>query len=233
MILEGLAPARLLRRYKRFLADVRLADGREVTVHCPNPGSMLGLADPGRLVWLRPSANPKAKLPYGWVLVEIDGGVVVGIEAILANRLVGETLAVRRISPLASYDAFRKEPKLVAGTRLDFALEGTGQPPCWLEVKSVTLSRRTGLAEFPDAVTARGKRHLDSLKKLRHEGHRAVLVFVAQRPDVERFSPAADIDPEYAAALGDAARSGVEVLAFSCLVSPTAIALDKPLPVDL
>jgi sugar fermentation stimulation protein A len=229
---EPLIPGRLQRRYKRFLSDVVLDDGTEVVAHCANPGSMLGLAQPGSRVWLSPAANPARKLRYSWELVEA-GGALVGINTGRANALVGEALEAGRVPELAGYDSRRREVRYGTNSRVDFLLERPGAPPCYLEVKSVTLRRGGTLAEFPDAVTARGTRHLAELGIVARQGSRAVLFFLVQRDDCERVAAAADIDPAYAAALGEAQTAGVEILCYKCNLSPTGIALDARLPLAL
>ncbi|GAB4357867.1 MAG: DNA/RNA nuclease SfsA [Kiloniellaceae bacterium] len=228
---------RLLRRYKRFLADVVLEGGpdagQEVVAHCANPGSMLGLAEPGAPVWLSPADNPARKLRYSWELVEAAGAsgtALVGINTGRANALVAEALAAGRVAELAGYPGLRREVRYGARSRVDFLLEGDGRPPCYLEVKSVTLRRAGDTAEFPDAVTARGARHLAELAAVAREGARAVLFFLVQRGDCARVAAAADIDPAYAAALKAAREQGVEVLCYNCNLSPEGIVLDSRLP---
>ena len=221
-----LIPGRLLRRYKRFLADVEM-EGRVETVHCANPGSMMGLAAPGARVWLSRRANPTRKLPLTWELVEARGSLV-GVNTAHANRLADEALALNRIPELAGYDLRRREVACGEASRIDFLLSGPGRPPCYVEVKSVTLSRGAA-AEFPDAVTARGARHLKELMALQREGARSVMLFLAQRGDCRQFEVAGDIDPAYGAALTAARAAGVEILAYGCRVSPEAIELADPL----
>jgi sugar fermentation stimulation protein A len=216
----------LVRRYKRFLADVEI-DGRIETAHCANPGSMLGLAPPGAPILLSASDNPKRKLRLTWELVKVAGALV-GINTAYANRLVEEAIRAGRIEALAGYAGFRREVPYGEGSRIDFLLSGAGRPPCYVEVKSVTLKRHEA-AEFPDSVTARGARHLRELSAMRSAGARAVMLFVAQRDDCGRLEVAADIDPAYAAALTRAREAGVEVLAYACRVSTTGIEIDRPL----
>jgi sugar fermentation stimulation protein A len=216
----------LIRRYKRFLADVEI-DGRFETAHCANPGSMLGLARPGAPILLSASDNPKRKLRLTWELVKVAGALV-GINTAYANRLVEEAIRAGRIEALAGYADFRREVPYGEGSRIDFMLSGPDRPPCYVEVKSVTLKRHEA-AEFPDSVTVRGARHLRELSAMRSLGARAVMLFVAQRDDCQRLEVAADIDPAYAAALTRARETGVEVLAYACRVSPTGIEIDRPL----
>ena len=229
---DPLLHGRLLRRYKRFLADVTLDDGSEVVAHCANPGSMMGLATPGAGVWLSPSTNPARKLKYSWELVEADSGLV-GIHTGRANALVAEALEGGRIRELAGYASRRAEVRYGSNSRVDFLLEspaGKPGPACYLEVKSVTLKRGGNLAEFPDAVTARGSKHLAELTEVVRGGERAVLLFLVQRNDCSAVAAAADIDPAYAAALDGALDEGVEVLCYGCSLDPSGISLDAALP---
>jgi sugar fermentation stimulation protein A len=217
-----LREARLLKRYKRFLADVEIG-GRYLTVHCPNPGSMMGLAEPGSRAWLSPKLG--TKLPYGWELVETKSSGVtalVGINTGRANAIVAEGLAAGKF-PGFPTAAVAREVKVSTASRLDFRLADKQGRPCWVEVKSVTLSRRAGIAEFPDAKTDRGSRHLAELAILALSGQRAVLLFLVQRSDCREVRIAADVDPTYAAAMTQARAQGVEIRAFSCEISPLGI----------
>lgn len=218
-----LVPATLIRRYKRFLADCRLDDGREVTAHCANPGSMLGLAEPGTRIWLEPNDDPKRKLRFGWRLVEHPGGHFTGVDTSVPNRALCAALAARAIPELAMYGDVRAEVKYGRASRVDFLLSGAGLPDAYVEIKSVTLSRRPGLAEFPDSVTARGTRHLAELAGMAAAGHRAVMLYLVQRTDCDRFALAADIDPAYAAGFADAQTRGVEKLVYGTRISPQEI----------
>ena len=233
---DPLFPATLLRRYKRFLADVELSDGSVTTVHVANPGAMTGLQTPGARVWLSRSADPKRKLPLSWELVEVDfgGGVeAVGVNTGRTNAIVAAALAAGAIPELAGYDSIRREVSYGDGafgkrSRIDFVLERAGHPLCYCEVKSVTLMRRPGLAEFPDSVTARGSRHLEELAAIAASGMRAVMLFVVQIGSANGLALARDIDPAYGRAFDHARRAGVEMLAYNCTVSPDGIALANP-----
>lgn len=218
----------LVRRYMRFLADVELDDGRIVKAHCPNTGSMMGLKDTGARVWLEGNNDPKKKLDWGWRLVELPDAFV-GIDTSAANRLVAESLAAG-IDGLDGYDVIRSEVKYREKSRVDFLLKGAGQPDCYLEVKSVTLSRQSGVAEFPDSVTARGAKHLGDLAAMVNQGHRAVLFFLVQRTDCNRVTLAADLDPTYAQAFVAAQAAGVEVMCFDCAISPDGITVAGRIP---
>lgn len=225
---DPLLPGRLRRRYKRFLADIRLESGEEVVAHCPNPGSMMGLAEPDMPVWLSPAHNPKRKLRYSWELVQAAGALV-GINTGRANGLVAEALAAGRIPELAGQDEIRREVPYGRNSRIDFLLSSPGSRPCYLEVKSVTLKRGGTAAEFPDSVTARGAKHLEELGQMAQAGDRAVLLFLVQRADCDHVTVAADIDPTYAAALDRALTRGVEFLCYACQVGSEAILLDRRL----
>lgn len=241
---DPLRRGRLVRRYKRFLADVTVDDAAPgtdptVTAHCANPGSMLGLAEPGSEVWLSPARDPGRKLRWTLELVRAPAtGALVGVNTSRPNRLVEEALDAGAIPELAGYARRRREVRYGERSRIDLLLEGDGRPPCYVEIKSVTLARRdrippgaTLAAEFPDSVTARGARHLGELAAMAAAGARAVLLYVVQRGDCARVAVAADIDPAYAAAFASAHDSGLECLAYACDVGPEAIAIAAPLPV--
>ena len=200
-------------------------------MHCPNPGSMLGLAEPGRPVWLSESRNPARKLALTWELTNL-GGPLVGINTNRANGLAAEAWSAGRLPELAGYESLRREVPYGHNSRIDFLLQAAGRPPCYLEVKSVTLSRRDGLAEFPDSVTQRGAKHLAELAAVAAEGARAVQLFLVQRGDCSRVALAADIDPAYAAAFRTARARGLEVLCYGCKVGVEAIELERSLPLD-
>jgi sugar fermentation stimulation protein A len=228
-----LIPATLRRRYKRFLADVVLPGGEEVTVHVANPGAMTGLAMPGLKVWLSKSDKPGRKLPYSWELVEVDlgGGVeMVGINTGHPNALAADAIAAGAIPELSGYAAVRREVRYGRNSRVDFLLQSPGRPDCYVEVKNVHLMRTSGLAEFPDSVTARGARHLDELAKAVASGARAVMLFLIQIGSARRFALARDIDPAYGAAFDRARGQGVEACAYRCALTCEGIEVAAPVP---
>ena len=222
-----LVPATLIRRYKRFLADCLLDDGREVTAHCANPGSMMGLAQPGTKIWLEPNDDPKKKLKFGWRLVDHENGHFTGVDTSVPNRALRAALEGRLIGGLGHYHTVRPEVRYGENSRIDFLLEGSGLT--YVEVKSVTLCRQTGLAEFPDSVTARGTKHLGELADMVGHGHRAVMLYLVQRTECDRFDLARDIDPTYAAAFSTAREAGVEVIVLGTRISPDGIEVAAPL----
>ncbi|NKD77717.1 DNA/RNA nuclease SfsA [Haematospirillum sp. H1815] len=228
----------LIKRYKRFMADITLADGSVVTAHTANSGSMSGCCTPGSEVWLSPADNPARKLKYTWEMIRVDGSLV-GVNTSHPNALAAEAIQAGQIPQLAGYETLRREVKYGRSSRIDILLESTTKPPCYVEVKNVTLFRDTGTggktALFPDAVTARGAKHLDELRAMVAAGNRAVMLYVIQREHdgLVRFSIADDIDPHYAAALQQATAAGVEVLCHTCTMTPSAIHLATPLPVAL
>jgi len=228
-----LIPGRLIKRYKRFLADIALDDGREVTAHCANPGAMLGLNMEGLRVWVEPNDDPKKKLKFGWRLVEFsDEGHWAGIDTSVPNRVVGEALAAQRVPDLADYGTVRPEVRYGTNSRIDFLLSQDGLPDVYVEVKNVHLSRTPGLAEFPDSVTKRGAKHLDEMSAMVAQGHRAVMLYCIQRTDCDRLSLAEDLDPGYCAAFERARDAGVEALAWTCSISPGAVNLDRPVRIN-
>jgi sugar fermentation stimulation protein A len=229
-----LIPATLVRRYKRFLADVTLPNGVETTVHIANPGAMTGLAAPGTKVWLSKSDNPKRKLLFSWELAEVDlgsGPELVGVNTAHPNPLVGAAITDGTIAELAGYASLRREVKYGRNSRVDFLLEDGGRPPCYVEVKNVHLMRSARLAEFPDAVTARGAKHLDELSAMVALGCRAVMVFLVQIGSAGRFALARDIDKNYGMAFDRARKAGVEAIAHRCVISETDIIVAGAVPV--
>jgi sugar fermentation stimulation protein A len=216
----------LVSRYKRFFADVVLDDGRAVTAHCPNPGAMLGVNQPGLGVWLSKSDDPKRKLAHTLELVEVGNGLV-GVNTLAPNRLVAEALAADTIPELTGYQTIRREVKYGEASRVDFLLTHPDRQPCWLEIKNCHLSRKPPLAEFPDCVAARSTKHLRELQAMVEAGDRAVVLFTVQRPDCDAFTACRDIDPRFAAALDDAADAGVEVLVYACAMATGRIGIDR------
>jgi sugar fermentation stimulation protein A len=230
-----LVPATLIRRYKRFLADVELADGSMITAHVANPGAMIGLQAPGARVWLSLSPSKTRKLPYSWELVEADfgnGPELVGVNTIHPNAIVAEALADGTIPELAFYASIRREVKYGEKSRVDFLLEHPDRPPCYVEVKNVHMMRQPGLAEFPDSVTARGARHLEELAAMAALGARAVLLFVVQIGSSQRVAVARDIDPAYGHAFDKAREAGVEALAYTCAIDHGGIVLAGKVPIE-
>ncbi len=227
-----LEPATLIRRYKRFLADIRLEeDGREVTAHCANPGSMMGLAEPGMRIWVEPNDDPKKRLKYGWRLVDHENGHFTGVDTSQPNRALRAALMAGEIPEFAAYQTVRPEQKYGENSRIDFLLQQDGLPDAYVEVKSVTLSRAKGMAEFPDSVTKRGTKHLGELAEMAKAGHRAVLFYLIQRTDCTAMTVATDIDRDYASAFLMARISGVEAIAYDCGITPEGISIRKPVPI--
>jgi sugar fermentation stimulation protein A len=224
----------LLQRYKRFLADVRLDSGELVTATCPNTGSMLGLTAPGTRVWLSISDSPTRKYRHTWEMLEVDlgkGTRLVGINTGHPNRLVADAVAASRIEPLAGYAKLRREVKYGRNSRIDILLEDERKGSCYVEIKNVHMMRRLGLAEFPDCVTARGVKHLAEMTDMVRAGHRAVMVFLAQRADATRLALADDLDPTYAAAFDAASAAGVEAIALRCRLSAEEVVVDRQIPI--
>ncbi|MCA1795109.1 MAG: DNA/RNA nuclease SfsA [Desulfotignum sp.] len=229
--LPPLLTGHLIKRYKRFLADVRLETGEIVTAHCPNSGSMLGCAVQGSRVWISKSDNPRRKLPYTWELIRTKQSMI-GINTLVPNRLVKTAIENRMITELAEYTAVRSEVTTSKGTRLDLALEDDKGGCCYVEIKNCTLVE-AGTAMFPDAVTVRGQKHLDELMDLVQAGHRGVIFYLIQRMDAVRFKPAAMIDPVYAAKLVQARDKGVEIISRDVVIDLDQIRLNHSVPVIL
>ncbi len=221
----------LVRRYKRFLADVQLDDGRLVTAHCPNPGAMTTCGDPGWRVLLSRSDNPRRKLAWTWE-ISYSGQTAILVNTARPNAVVAEAIAAGQIEPLRGYDHLKREASPGRG-RLDFVLESAGRPRCWVEVKSVTLRAADGRAAFPDAVTARGLRHLETLARRVRAGERAVQLYLVSRADVTGVRPADEIDPAYARGLRAAVSAGVEVLAYRGVVTPESVTVGERMEVLL
>ena len=238
---QPLAPARLIKRYKRFLADVELPDGSHMTLHCPNTGSMKNCLHPGYRVWYSNSENPKRKYPFTWEQAEIpvlfDGKeclTLAGLNTGRANKLVEELLVNDKVPQLAGYQSIRREVGYgEEKSRIDLLLQAQGLVDCYVEVKSVTFAMGNGLGLFPDAVTSRGTKHLRELTQKVCSGARAMLFFCVQHTGIDRVSVAKSIDPHYCDALEHALASGVEVVAWGARMSPEGISLERPLPFSL
>ena len=225
-----LVEGRLIRRYKRFLADIQLPDG-VVTAACPNTGSLMGCCDPGSRVWLSESDSATRKYRHTWELVEV-GRTMVGINTGLPNRLVAEAIAAGVIRELSGYTSVRREVAFgEEGSRVDLVLEGEGREPCYVEVKNVTAAAKRGVALFPDCVSDRGAKHLRELARLKRQGLRPVQLYCVQRGDVREVRPADGIDHEYGRTLREAIAAGVEVLAYRAEVTPREIRLAERIPV--
>lgn len=223
-LLEG----RLIKRHKRFLADVELLDGSIVIAHCPNTGAMKNCAEPGSRVWLNDVNDPRRKLRYTWELVESADKALICINTQRANQLVKEALEQGLIEPLARYPSIRPEaPYGQENSRIDFLLTGDNLPDCYLEVKNLTLCVGGGIGLFPDAVTERGRKHLRELMGVVRQGDRAVLLFNVAHTAINRVSPAWEIDPAYGQTLMEALAAGVEVLAYGVKITPGEMLFGK------
>ena len=221
----------LIKRYKRFLADVKLRDGTVVTAHCPNTGSMQGCSEPGRPVYLSFHDNPKRKLKYTWELIKMPTSLV-GVNTLVPNRLVFESVKAGVVPELAGYEAVDREVKINDRTRLDLMLTGHDGQRCYVEIKNCTLVN-DGLASFPDAVTVRGLKHITELEALVDSGHRGVMFYFIQRMDARVFKPADPIDPEYGQGLRRAVRGGVEILVYDVSIDLKGIKLNRRIPCQL
>lgn len=218
----------LIRRYKRFLADVRLENGQTVTAHCPNSGSMKACCEPRRPVYLSHHDNPKRKLKYTWELIHMPGSLV-GVNTQIPNRLTAHAITAGDVVALSGYETLKREVKVGEHSRIDIRLDAPNRRPCYVEVKNCTLVAN-GMATFPDAVTVRGQKHLLELQKLVANGFRCAMFFLIQRMDARTFSPADDIDPGYGKKLRQAMQHGVEVLAYDVTIDLTGIRLRSRLP---
>ncbi len=218
----------LVKRYKRFLADVTLESGETVTAHCANTGAMVGVQDAGSEVWLSPARNPDRKLKFTWELIRV-GERLVGINTAHPNAIVSEAIAAGKVPELAGYGALRREVKYGRNSRIDILLAGGGRPDCYVEIKNVHLMRGPGLAEFPDSVSTRAAKHQGELADMVAAGARAVTFYLCQREDCDAFRLAADIDPGYAEAAAAAKARGVEALCYACALTPASISVARPL----
>lgn len=222
---------RLIKRYKRFLADVKLDSGETVTAHCSNSGRMTGCNQPGQPVYLSYHDNPKRKLKYTWEMIEMPTSMV-GVNTLVPNRLVAKALGSGQVPELAGYDRVATEVRVNSSSRLDLKLTGHGLPDVYVEVKNCTLVV-DGCARFPDAPTTRGQKHLNELARLKADGLRAVIFFLVQRTDALRFSPADDIDPVYGKILREVAKKGVEIITYDVEITIDGICLRKALSCEL
>lgn len=223
----------LVKRYKRFLADITLDDGQHVTAHCPNTGAMSGCAEPGYRVLLSPANNPKRKLAYTWEIAITQQQHWIGINTHNANRVVESAIQEQRIEELSGYTSVRREVKYgTQNSKIDFLLSDENNADCYVEVKSVTLLENNQ-GYFPDAKTARGTKHLEELIEMVEQGSRAVLLFCVQHTGIDSVAPATHIDPLYSEKLHQAAQKGVEILAYSCLINEQKIQLNQRLKVIL
>jgi sugar fermentation stimulation protein A len=218
----------LIKRYKRFLADVALSDGRTVTAHCPNSGSMKACSEPGRAVYLSHHDDPKRKLKYTWELIHMKHSLV-GVNTLVPNRLVHEAISAGDVKQLSGYETIRREVSTGKGSRIDLMLEDKDKPRCYVEVKNCTLVE-DGNACFPDAKTSRGLKHLQELERLYRSGCRSVMFFLIQRMDAERFRPADHIDPDYGKGLRKVVKAGVEILVYDVSIDLKGIQLNKEIP---
>ncbi|WP_421507099.1 DNA/RNA nuclease SfsA [Erwinia rhapontici] len=229
----GLQSARLVKRYKRFLADIVTPEGEALTIHCANTGAMTGCATPGDTVWYSTSTSLTRKYPHSWELTHTQQGHWICVNTLRANGLVREALAAYRIPELSGYDKIVPEVKYGSeNSRIDFLLQADNRSNCYIEVKSVTLLQQ-GKGYFPDAVTERGQKHLRELMQIAQSGHRAVLFFAVLHSGIEDVSPARHIDVRYAELLAQAQQSGVELLCYKAQLSPEGINLHSPLTVEL
>ena len=223
-----LIPGILIRRYKRFLADVELSPGQQVTAHCPNSGAMTACCEPGQPVYLSHHDNPRRKLAFTWEMIQMPTSLV-GVNTQVPNRLVAAAAAAGRIPSLTGYHSVTREVPVGNRSRLDLRLEGRGVADCYVEIKNCTLVQN-GLARFPDAKTTRGLRHLRELERLAAQGHRCVIFFLVQRMDARIFAPADDIDPDYGHGLRRAAGRGVEIQVYDVSMDRRTIAINQALP---
>lgn len=228
---DTLIKGKILKRYKRFLADVELENGEVITAHTANTGSMKTCWEPGWSVLMSFHDNPKRKLKYSLELTN-NGDTWIGVNTSLPNKIAMEGIEKGVVKELKGYSTIKPEAK-IGKSRIDILLSNEGEDPCYVEVKNVTLLGEKGKGIFPDAVSTRGQKHLEELMGLVDQGVRAAMLYVVNREDVKSFGPAEDIDPRYAELLREAADKGVEILAYQCKVTPDEIKLAKKLPVKL
>jgi sugar fermentation stimulation protein A len=225
-----LTPGVLLKRYKRFLADVKLETGEIVTAHCPNTGSMKGCSEPGRTVYLSSHNNPKRKYRYTWELIAMPTSLV-GVNTLIPNRLVYKSIDQKWIPELSRYNRIQREVKIGEHSRIDLMLTDGDAKRCYIEIKNCTLVNEA-IAQFPDAVTSRGLKHIIELENLVKAGHRCMMFYFIQRMDAQVFRPADHIDPEYGRRLRQAVEKGIEVLAYDVRINLQGIELNKKIPCE-
>lgn len=230
---KALLSGRLVKRYKRFLADIELDSGVVITAHCPNTGSMKRCQQDNARVWVSESNNPKRKLAYTWELVEIDERYLACINTGYPNKLVGEAIANGVVSELTGYAEQKAEVKYGENSRIDWLLTGDDGRKCYVEVKNVTLLEEDGQGCFPDAVTERGRKHLYELASMVEEGHRAVMFFCVSHTGIDSVTPAAHIDPKYAQAFVEVVERGVEVIAYQVAIDPQGMLVTHSVPVKM
>ena len=226
-----LIPGILLKRYKRFLADVKLETGEIVTAHCPNTGSMKGCCEPGRTVYLSIHDNPRRKYKYTWELIAMPTSMV-GVNTLVPNRLIYKSIVQKLIPELSDYKNIQREVKIGEHSRIDLMLTDGGDERCYIEIKNCTLVNE-GIARFPDAVTSRGLKHITELENLAEAGHRCLMFYFIQRMDARVFRPADHIDPDYARRLRQAVAKGIEIMAYDVHISLQGIKLNNNIPCEL
>lgn len=224
---EPLMRGHLVKRYKRFLADIELEDGNLITAHCPNTGAMQGLTNPGTPVWVSRSSNPSRKLAHTWQMVEVEG-TFVGMNTANPNGLVEDAIHSGVIAELQGYQNLKREVSYGKNSRIDILLENPSEPFTYIEVKNVHMKRGKNAA-FPSSVTTRGAKHMQELSEMVSQGHKAYIVYVVQRNDCEGFEIATDIDPDYGQEALKAFKNGVEPLVYACEVSPDSIRISHRL----
>lgn len=223
----------LIKRYKRFLADIMLPDGRIITIHCANTGAMTGCANPGDTVWYSISNNPKRKLPYSWELTHTQDNYWICVNTIKANQIVKIAIEQNHIKPLIQYDQIQSEVKYgEENSRIDLLLQDKQNNICYIEIKSVTLfNSENQFGYFPDSVTLRGQKHLRELMLMAKQGKRAIVFFLVLHSGIKQFSLAIHIDPLYGKLLKEAVENGVEILCYNANISTTTITCNEPIPI--
>ena len=220
---ERLSQGTLIKRYKRFFVDIK-HNNKIITAHCPNSGSMMGLLNEGNKTWFSESNNPKRKLKYTLEIIEV-GKNLVGINTLLTNKLVLEALNSKKIKSLIKFDNIKTEVNFSNNTRFDFLISNNKEK-CFLEVKNVTLVRQEKVAEFPDAITSRGTKHLKELINAKKKGFQSYILYLIQREDCQSFKIAKDIDEDYEIAFNKAKKTGVKILCYDCKISHEEVKLN-------